>query len=159
MHKMNNLLNRKHLSHIMTALSLGVLFSLSGLANTVAPAVPAGSGGGGTAAPMAGGGGPAPIAGASGQGGLMGMMFPFILMLGVLYFLMLRPQKKKEQERQKMLTALSHGDEVVTSSGILGKITGIADKVVTLEIADNVRIKVLKSQVGQVIKGQIKDLA
>ena len=76
----------------------------------------------------------------------------------VVYFLMIRPQQKKMKEQQDMLTALKHGDEIVTNSGLLGKVTGIADKVVTLEIADGVRVKMMKSQVAQVIKGSIKDL-
>ncbi len=84
---------------------------------------------------------------------------PFILMFAVLYFLILRPQQKKLKEQQAMLTALKHGDEIVTASGLLGKVTGITDKVVTVEVADDVRVKMLKSQVAQVVKGSIKDLA
>src|SRR4051794_39094722 len=90
------------------------------------PAMPAGApGGGGTtgAAPQ--------------QPGLSSMMVPFLLMFGVVYFLMIRPQQKKMKEQQEMLTALKHGDEILTTSGILGKVTGIADKVVTVEIADD----------------------
>ena len=90
-------------------------------------------------------------------GGLMSFV-PILLMFLVLYFLILRPQQKKMKEQQDMLTALKQGDEVVTASGILGKITGINDKVVTLEIAENVRVKFLKSQIAQVVKDPIKDL-
>ncbi|MBI3534930.1 MAG: preprotein translocase subunit YajC [Deltaproteobacteria bacterium] len=87
------------------------------------------------------------------------MIFPFVLMFGVIYFLMIRPQQKKAKEQQSMLSSMSQGDQVLTNSGILGKITGIADKFVTVEIADDVKIKMLKSQVSQVIKGQsIKEL-
>jgi preprotein translocase subunit YajC len=98
-------------------------------------------------------------AGAPPQPGIGGMLVPFAAMFAVVYFLMIRPQQKKMKEQQEMLTALKHGDEVLTASGILGKVTGITDKVVTLEVADNVRLKMMKSQVTQVIKGQIKDLA
>jgi preprotein translocase subunit YajC len=115
-----------------------------------APAVPAGT----AVAPAAEGAASA----IGGQPGIMGMLMPFALMFGVLYFLMIRPQQKKMKEQQSMLSALSHGDEVVTTSGMLGKITGITDKVVTLEVADNVRVKMLKSQVSQVVKGPIKEL-
>lgn len=87
------------------------------------------------------------------------MLLPFVAMFAVVYFLMIRPQQKRLKEQQAMLGALKHGDEVLTSSGLLGKVTGITDKVVTLEVADNVRVKMLKSQVSQVVKGQIKDLA
>ena len=59
-----------------------------------------------------------------------------------------------------MMSTLKQGDEILTSSGILGTVTGVTEKVVTVEVADNVRVKMLKSQVSQVIKGQqIKDLA
>jgi preprotein translocase subunit YajC len=100
-------------------------------------------------------------AGAPGQPqpGLGSMMVPFLLMFGVVYFLMIRPQQKKVKEQQDMLSQLKHGDEVLTASGILGKVTGIAEKVVTVEIADDVRVKMLKSQISQVVKGQIKELS
>jgi preprotein translocase subunit YajC len=105
------------------------------------------------------GGAPAPGATAAAQQPSMwGSMFPLILMFGVVYLLILRPQQKKMREQQQMLGALKHGDEVLTASGILGTITGITDRVVTVEVADNVRVKMLKSQVSQVIKGNIKDL-
>ena len=85
-------------------------------------------------------------------------MLPLALMFGVLYFVMIRPQQKKVKEQQGLLTALKQGDEVVTSSGIIGTIAGMTEKVVTLEIADRVKIKLLKSQINQIIKGQIKEL-
>lgn len=84
---------------------------------------------------------------------------PMVALFAVLYFVMIRPQQKKMKEQQKMINELKSGDEVVTTSGILGVIRGLTDKVVTLEIADHVKIKVLKSQVNQVVKGQINDLA
>ncbi len=115
------------------------------------PAVPAGS------VPTAGAA--APVAAAPQPPGLMGMLLPIVLMIGVFYFLSIRPQQKKMKLQQEMLGALKHGDEVLTSSGMLGKVTGITEQVVTLEVADNVRVKMLKSQVSQVVKGQIKELA
>ena len=130
-------------------LSLAALFLLAGSAWAGSPAIPAGS------TPVANGVAPA----ASQQpAGFMAFM-PFLLMFGVLYFLILRPQQKKLKEQQQMLTSLKHGDEIVTASGILGKVAGITDKVVTVEVADNVKVKMLKSQVSQVIKGSVKDLA
>ncbi len=92
-------------------------------------------------------------AAAAQQPSFTGMMMPFLLMFMVVYFLMIRPQQKKMKEQQEMLTALKHGDEVITASGILGKVTGITDKVVTLEIANDVKIKMIKSQVAQVVNG------
>ena len=73
---------------------------------------------------------------------------PFILIFLVMYFLMIRPQKKRMEEEQSFLNKLSHGDEVYTKSGILGKVTGIAEKVVTIELEGGTRMKVLKSHIG-----------
>lgn len=73
---------------------------------------------------------------------------PFVLIFLVMYFLMIRPQKKRMQEEQSFINKLAHGDEVYTKSGILGKITGIADKVVTLEVEGGARMKVLKTHIG-----------
>lgn len=103
------------------------------------------------------GGAPAGGAPAAQPPGAMGMLLPFILMFAVIYFLMIRPQQKKMKEHQQMVSALQQGDEVITSAGILGTVRGITDKVVTLEVSDNVKIKVLKSQVSTVVKGQLKD--
>ena len=83
---------------------------------------------------------------------------PFILIFVVMYFLMIRPQSKKMKEHQTLMSSLKDGDEVVTSSGILGSIQGMSDKVVTLEVAKNVQIKVLRSQVNQVVKGPIQEI-
>lgn len=73
---------------------------------------------------------------------------PFVLIFFVMYFLMIRPQKKKMEEEQSFLSKLSHGDEVYTKSGILGKVTGIAEKVVTIELEGGTKMKVLKSHIG-----------
>jgi preprotein translocase subunit YajC len=126
-------------------LSLVVLLLVQSVAFADGPATP---------------GGAAPLSGAQNAPGMGAMLFPFILMFGVIYFLTIRPQQKKMKEQQAMLGGLKHGDDVITTSGILGTVTGITDKVVTVEVADNVRVKILKSQVSQVVKpGQIKDLA
>jgi preprotein translocase subunit YajC len=73
---------------------------------------------------------------------------PFVLIFLVMYFLMIRPQKKRMEEEQAFLTKLNHGDEIYTKSGILGKITGITEKVVTLELEGCTRMKILKSHIG-----------
>jgi preprotein translocase subunit YajC len=112
------------------------------------PAVPAGGSSTASAA--------APLAAAS--PGMGSMLLPFAAMFAVVYFLMIRPQQKKAKEQQDMLGQLKQGDEVITTSGILGTVRGLTEKVVTLEIADDVKIKILKSQVSQVVKGQIKDI-
>jgi len=77
---------------------------------------------------------------------------PLILMFGVMYFLILRPQQKKMKDQQSMIAALAVGDSVVTTAGILGVIRALESKVVTLEIANNVQVKMLRSQVSQKLK-------
>jgi preprotein translocase subunit YajC len=90
----------------------------------------------------------AQAAGGSGTGPNPLVQFlPLILIFAVFYFLLIRPQQKKAKEHQNFLQALKKGDNVVTNGGIHGKITGITDKVVTVEIADNVRIKVSRSHI------------
>lgn len=73
---------------------------------------------------------------------------PFIFLFVVMYFLVIRPQSKRQKDHQAFVSGLKRGDEVVTSSGILGRIEGLTDQFVTLEIAPSVRIKVLRSQVA-----------
>lgn len=77
------------------------------------------------------------------QFALMGAIF------AVFYFLLIRPQQKKVKAQQNFLASLQKGADVVTSGGIYGKITGITDTVVTLEIADNLRIKVARQAISQ----------
>ncbi|MEN8140839.1 MAG: preprotein translocase subunit YajC [Thermodesulfobacteriota bacterium] len=73
---------------------------------------------------------------------------PMILIFVVFYFLLIRPQQKKAKQLQEFLTNLHKGDEVITSGGVHGKITGLTDAVVTLEIADKVRIKVSRANIA-----------
>jgi len=94
--------------------------------------------------------------GASPQSGL-----PMFVMMGlfvvIFYFLLIRPQQKKQKEHQAMLGKLAAGDEVVTAGGILGRIIEVGDNFITLEIADNVRIKVQRFQVTTLVpKGTLK---
>jgi len=83
-------------------------------------------------------------------GGWTQFLFPLVAIFVLYYFLLHMPQKKRRQELQKMLEAMKKGDEVVTTGGILGTITGITDKIVTLEIAPKVRIRVAKAHVTEV---------
>ena len=92
-------------------------------------------------------------AGAAGQQPNPIMSFaPFIIIFLIFYFLMIKPQKKKLQEEQAMLTSLGKGDEVFTKSGILGTVYGITEKIVTLEVSEGVKLKVLRSQIGGLAK-------
>ena len=84
------------------------------------------------------------VAQAGGASGLLGML-PFLVgMFVIMYFLMIRPERKKQAEAQTMLSALKKGDEVVLTSGIVGKIHALDAKTVSIDIADKTRIKVLK---------------
>lgn len=98
----------------------------------------------------------------AGAGGLMGNLtsfVPIILMFVVLYFLMIRPQMKRQKEAKAMMDALAKGDEVVTTGGVLGKVTKVADGYVTLEIAEGTEIVVQKGAVSTLLpKGTIKAL-
>lgn len=82
------------------------------------------------------------------QPSFMSMMMPFAIIMGIFYFLMIRPQKKKMEQETKFLNALKKGDEVFTRSGVIGTIYGLTDKVVTLEVAEGVKLKFLKNQIG-----------
>ena len=73
---------------------------------------------------------------------------PIIVIFFIIYFLMIRPQKKQLEQEKAMLGGLNKGDEVYTKSGLLGTIVGMTDKAITLEVSDNVKLKVLRSQVG-----------
>jgi preprotein translocase subunit YajC len=76
--------------------------------------------------------------------GFLGMALPLVVMVVVMYFLMIRPERKKATDHASFLTSLKRGDEVVLTSGIIGKIHAVDDRTLTLEIADKVKIKVLK---------------
>ena len=88
--------------------------------------------------------------GAPGQGGQQGfsMFIPLILLFGIFYFLLIRPQQKRQREHRELLAHLKKGDQVITTGGLYGRITGMTDTVVTLEITEKVRVKVARSQIS-----------
>ena len=91
-------------------------------------------------------------------GGGLGLLFP-LLLIGVMYFLMIRPQMKRAKEHKSMIEALQKGDEVVTADGVLGRISRINENYITLEIARNVEIQVQRPSVQLVLpKGTIKNV-
>jgi preprotein translocase subunit YajC len=99
---------------------------------------------------------PAAAAGGDLQSSLMSML-PLVLMFVVLYFVMIRPQMRKQKEAKAMIDALAKGDEVVTVGGILGKITKIGDSALSLEVANGVEVQIQRAAVVQVLpKGSIK---
>ena len=100
----------------------------------------------------------APAAAAEGgmQSSLMSML-PLVLMFVVLYFVMIRPQMKRQKEHRTMVEALAKGDEVATAGGLLGRVTKLGDGMLGLEIANGVEVQVQRSAVVQVLpKGSIK---
>ena len=91
-------------------------------------------------------------------GGLMSFI-PLILMFVVLYFIMIRPQMKRQKETKAMLEALAAGDEVITAGGILGKVTAVKDQYVTLELVPGTEVQMQKNAVTSVLpKGTIKSV-
>ncbi len=84
-------------------------------------------------------------------GGMISTVIMFALIIFIFYFMIIRPQSKRQKERQKMLEAMKKGDKIVTSGGLHGKIVGMEDKTVLVEIADNVKVKVEKSAVSAII--------
>jgi preprotein translocase subunit YajC len=87
------------------------------------------------------------MAQASGGGGGLMQLAPLVLIFGVFYLLVIRPQSKKAKLHQQMLSELKKGDDVVTQGGIIGRITGIKDDEVTLQVQEGVRLRVLRSAV------------
>jgi len=94
--------------------------------------------------------GPAP-SGGGGAGGGLGAFIPLILMFAIFYFLLIRPQQKRQKEHKAMLASLQKGDVVLTQGGLQGKITGLTDAVVTLEIAEKVRVKIQRAYIVSVV--------
>lgn len=87
-----------------------------------------------------------------GAGGTMGMILPLLLMLPVFYFFLIRPQQQRAKQTKQMLEALRRGDRVVTSGGIIGTIAKvISDTEVSVDIAENVRVRVVRSTISQVL--------
>ncbi len=101
----------------------------------------------------------APAAAATGGGiesSLMSML-PLVLMFVVLYFVMIRPQMKKQKEHRAMIDALAKGDEIVTAGGMIAKVTKLGESYVSVELAQGVEVQMQRSAVVQVLpKGTVK---
>jgi preprotein translocase subunit YajC len=98
--------------------------------------------------------------GAGGQtGGTLELILPLLLMFGIFYFLLIRPQQKKAKEHKNMVEALGKGDEVITNGGLLAKITDVDENFLTCKISDNVEVKIQRHAIASVLpKGTIKNL-
>jgi preprotein translocase subunit YajC len=93
----------------------------------------------------------------AGAAGGLASFLPLIVIFAVFYFMLIRPQMKRAKEHRNLVAQLGKGDEVVTNGGLLGKITDLSDAFVTVEIADNVQIKLQRQAVTTVMpKGTIK---
>jgi preprotein translocase subunit YajC len=96
-------------------------------------------------------------AAASSSGGGLSQILILVVFVAIFYFMLIRPQQKRMKDQQAMLSKLATGDEVVTSGGILGRITEVGETFVTLEIAEGVRIRVQRGQISQLMpKGTLK---
>ncbi len=89
--------------------------------------------------------------GAEGAAGFGGFI-PIILMFVIFYFLLIRPQQKRQKEQRNMISNLKKGDRIMTSGGLHGRITGLDDNTLTLEIADKVRVKVGRQSVAGLVQ-------
>ncbi len=97
--------------------------------------------------------------GAAGQPSALMQFLPLVLIFVVFYFLLIRPQTKRAKEHRAMVAALELGAEVVTSGGILGKVTQLGEQYLSLEIADGVSVKIQRHTVAQVLpKGTLKSV-
>jgi preprotein translocase subunit YajC len=89
--------------------------------------------------------------------GSLGSMLPLVLMFVVLYFVMIRPQMKKQKEHRAMIDAIAKGDEIVTAGGLIGKVSKLGESYVSVELAQGVEVQMQRSAISQVLpKGTVK---
>jgi preprotein translocase subunit YajC len=93
-----------------------------------------------------------PSSPAPGGGAFLTSLLPFILIFVLFYFLLILPQQRRQKRHKAMLEALKKGDRVVTSSGILGTVMNISKEVITLQVADNIKIRVLRDSISEMRK-------
>jgi preprotein translocase subunit YajC len=90
--------------------------------------------------------------GQQGGGSMFSTLIMFALIILIFYFMILRPQQKRQKERDKLLNSIEKGDKIITAGGIHGTVIGLEDKTVLVQIADNVKVKIEKTAVGNVIR-------
>ena len=93
------------------------------------------------------------------QGDPFGFLLPMIVIFAAFYFLLIRPQQKKQKAHSALVSNLKTGDEVLTAGGILGKITGVSEHYVVVKIAENTEIKMQKASISQVVPKDTFDIA
>lgn len=95
------------------------------------------------------------VPGAGGIGEVLGLIFPFILIMGVFYFLVIGPQRKKMKEQQDIISKVSRGDTVITNGGIIGRVVKVDADELLVEAGENVKIRILRQAVADVrVKGE-----
>ncbi len=87
-----------------------------------------------------------------GKGGLGGMLIPLILMFGVFYFLLIRPQQKRQKAQRELVSELQKGDKVVTSGGIHGVISNVKEQTIVVKVGDNVKLEINRGNITTVVK-------
>ena len=94
---------------------------------------------------------PAYAPAAGGGAGAIAQFIPLILIFVIMYFLILRPQQKRMKEHRAMVEALKRGDQVITQGGLIGKVTDVKDDEVTVELAQGVKVRVVRATIAQVV--------
>lgn len=93
--------------------------------------------------------------GEGGGSGMFSTLIMFVVIIGIFYFLIIRPQQKRAKERQKLLDSVQKGDKVITAGGVHGVVEGVEDKTLLVKIADNVKVKFERSAISTVVgKGE-----
>jgi len=101
---------------------------------------------------------PAHAAGEAASPGMMDFAFPVVLLV-LFYFMLIRPQSKRAKEHREMQGGIAKGDEIVTDGGLMGKITNIGDNAITVQLAENLEVKVRRESISSVLpKGTLKKL-
>ena len=112
------------------------------MAETTTAVTPCGGGSAPSSTGAAGG-----EAGAPQQGGLMGMLFPLAIFVLIFYFFIIRPQRKRDKQQKNMIDSIARGDQIITIGGFYGTVREVRDDSFQIEIADGVRVTILKSAV------------
>jgi preprotein translocase subunit YajC len=90
--------------------------------------------------------------GGSPEGGLTSTLIMFALIIGIFYLMILRPQQKRQKERQKMLDAVKKGDKIITAGGLHGTIAGVEEKTLLVQVSDNVKLKFDRSAIASIVR-------
>lgn len=96
------------------------------------------------------------LLGEGGGGSPLGGLLPMVLMFGVVYFLLLRPMSKQEKDRKRRIEEIKKGDKVVLNGGLLGRVSSLDDQVAVIELADRVKVRVLRKEISDLQSNVIK---